>query len=182
MGGPYSLRTYYGPREDLKLLGRKLGVVVDLTTTGNRIDEIAYYFELNRVGRELAAYINDRGCPIVLNVGTDEVARNNLYPIDVSLRLLKDAFPGSYICNLPPRLIDFPTEPEEEEKREERIKSFNAQVKIRWPDRTIDLFQEVVWAHSAKNFPNHYLGLTPEIDLQVRIPAIIQAVRGHGTS
>lgn len=76
------------------------GIAVNLAIGGTRADQWADFLSLSPVGTDIARKL--KGSKIVFNIGGNNVLQNRLTLLKSSLQKLKDIFPDSYNCLIPP--------------------------------------------------------------------------------
>lgn len=152
------------------------GVAVNLAIGGTRADQWADFLSLSPVGTDIAKQL--KGSVIVFNIGGNNVLQGRLALLKSSLQKLKDIFPDSYNCLIPPIHYQlaglFLNRTADEIKLD--IDKANSIIREIFADRTIDTYTPFV--NSDGSGEPYFIVLKDAVhfsdwaDMNIRIPLI----------
>lgn len=163
--------------EKMTLLWKgKDDAAVNLAIGGTRADQWADFLSLSPNGTEIASKL--KGSKIVFNIGGNNVLQGRMTLLKSSLQKLKDIFPDSYNCLIPPihyQLAAILLNRSADEIKQD-IDKANSIIREIFQDRTIDTYTPFVNSHDSGE--PYFIVLKDAVhfsdwaDMNVRIPLI----------
>lgn len=132
--------------QDLNRFGKYLqSIVINIGVGGTKADDWLDFLENTNEGKKIYEIAKDFDI-VLFNLGGNNVLQNKMSILEKSLIGLKDMFPNSFNCTIPPLHYDL-LEPQEEKQKKNIQKNIqknvllaNKIIKDIWKEKTLDLY------------------------------------------
>lgn len=170
-------------RSAMVQLGDGLGLGINLSTAGMRGDFWLEYLTGTLTGKWIYEQLSRMKARTIWNIGGNHVLQNRMDNLESSLKGLKDLFPDSFNCLIPPihaGLLETVGGMNAVEIRQ-RVTVANQTIKDIWKERTIDTYSPFL-SPDPSGEPYFYVlqdfvHFSDFADKKFRIPIIVNAVK-----